>query len=36
MIPSWTIPLGRWLGLVPLLVVAVIVLLVGGLRQSKD
>jgi len=36
MIPSWTIPLGRWLGLVPLLVVAVIVLLAGGMRQPKD
>lgn len=34
LIPSWVLPLGRWMGLLPLLITAVIVVLAGGLRQQ--
>lgn len=33
LIPSWAIPLGRWIGLLPLLAAAVLVVWAGGLRR---
>jgi membrane protease YdiL (CAAX protease family) len=33
LIPTWVIPLGRWLGLLPLLIIALMVVFSGGLRR---
>jgi membrane protease YdiL (CAAX protease family) len=35
LIPTWTIPLGRWLGLLPLLAIALMVVFSGGLRRPQ-